>query len=76
MYKRAALSFGLIQACWSGLVLYSTVLSHAVGENDAISDLRHIWKITIESAIMHKMSHWNTRLYEIWNFSLEISYPM
>ena len=37
MYTGAPLSLGLIQACHSGLVLYSTVLSHAGSENDAIS---------------------------------------
>ena len=46
MYMGAALSgFGLIQACRSGLVLYSTVLSHARGENDVISAIseRSLW---------------------------------
>ena len=37
MYTGAALSFGLIQACRNGLVLYSTVLSYAGGENDGIA---------------------------------------
>ena len=45
MYTAAALSFGLIQACLGGLVLYSIVLSDA-GE---WQELRHIWKITILS---------------------------
>ena len=31
------MSFGLIRACRSGLVLYSIVLSHAGGENDGSS---------------------------------------
>ena len=34
MYTGAVLSFGLIRACRSGLVLYSIVLSDAGGEND------------------------------------------
>ena len=37
MYTGAALSFGLIRACQSGLVLYCGVLSHAGGENDGSS---------------------------------------
>ena len=39
MYTGAALSFGLIQVCRSGLVLYSIVLSHAGGENGVGSDI-------------------------------------
>ena len=34
MYTGAALSFGFIRACRSGLVLYSIVLSDAGGEHD------------------------------------------
>ena len=37
MYEGAALSFGLIRACRSGLVLYCSVLSDAGGENDGSS---------------------------------------
>ena len=37
MYAGAALSFGLIRACRSGLVLYCSVLSDAGGENDGSS---------------------------------------
>ena len=37
MYTGAALGFGLIRACRSGLVLYCSVLSDAGGENDASS---------------------------------------
>ena len=37
MYTGAALSFGLIRACRSGLVLYCTVLADAGGENDGSS---------------------------------------
>ena len=37
MYTGAALSFGLIRACRSGLVLYCSVLSDAGGENDGSS---------------------------------------
>ena len=37
MYTGAALSFVLIRACRSGLVLYSIVLSHQGGENDRSS---------------------------------------
>ena len=37
MYTGAALGFGLIRACRSGLVLYCSVLSDAGGENDGSS---------------------------------------
>ena len=37
MYTGAALSFGLIRACRSGLVLCCSVLSDAGGENDGSS---------------------------------------
>ena len=37
MNTGAALSFGLIRACRSGLVLYCSVLSDAGGENDGSS---------------------------------------
>ena len=37
MYAGAALSFGLIRTCRSGLVLYCSVLSDAGGENDGSS---------------------------------------
>ena len=37
MYTGAALSFGLIRACRSGLVLYCSVLSDAGGDNDGSS---------------------------------------
>ena len=50
MYTGAALSFGLIQACRRGLVLYSTVLSHAGGENGAISAIS-------EKSLLHVHVH-------------------
>ena len=42
MYTGAALSFGLIRACRSGLVLYCSVLSDAGGENDGSSSIFEI----------------------------------
>ena len=42
MYTGAALSFGLIRACRSGLVLYWSVLSDAGGENDGSSSIFEI----------------------------------
>ena len=37
MYTGAALSFGLIRACRSGLVVYCSVLSDAGGDDDGSS---------------------------------------
>ena len=42
MYARAALSFGLIRVCRSGLVLYCSVLSDAGGQNDGSSAIFEI----------------------------------
>ena len=48
MYTGAALSFGLMRACRSGLVLYCSVLSDAGGENDgssAIFERSLLWRM-------------------------------
>ena len=50
MYTGAALSFGLIRACRSGLVLCCSVLSDAGGENDRSSAI-------FERSLLH--SHMN-----------------
>ena len=42
MYAGAALSFGLIRVCRSGLVLYCSVLSDAGGQNDGSSAIFEI----------------------------------
>ena len=62
MYTGAALSFGLIRACRSGLVLCCSVLSDAGGENDGSSAIfeRSLLagrKPRISPAIMH-FAHW------------------
>ena len=64
MYTGAALSFCLIRACRSGLVLYSIVLSDAGGENDgsSVPYLKHHYCIVLDS-LYHNMDigtkwHW------------------
>ena len=51
MYTGVALSFGLIRACRSGLVLYCSVLSDAGGENDGSSS---IFEISLFDGILPK----------------------
>ena len=55
MYTGAALSFGLIRACRSGLVLYCSVLSDAGGENDGSSSIFEIslFYISFDVGRMH-----------------------
>ena len=64
MYTGAALSFGLIRACRSGLVLYSSVLSDPGGENDGSSAiferslLECVWKSAIQNCSWIFQGHW------------------
>ena len=61
MYTGAALSFGLIRACRGGLVLYSSVLSYAGGENDGSSAI-------FERSLLSNMEWWSWTYTEneIW----------
>ena len=52
MYMGAVLSFGLIWACWSGLVLYSIVLSDAGGENDGSSAISEMAQLERGSSVL------------------------
>ena len=57
MYAGAALSFGLIRVCRSGLVLYCSVLSDAGGQNDGSSAIFEISLLYDKLAISNTYSH-------------------
>ena len=63
MHRGAALSFGLIRACRSGLALYSIALSDAGGENDGSSAIS-------ERSLLCIVGYCTGALWDVWHGSI------